>query len=260
VWDLVVICWNGVLIVCATVLAFQSRTIKQEFNDSQSLGTMIYSHFVFAVLRAVTFNLGGSDSTDDGVTVGTIPTIAPATIAAASSFLLSIDVITAVSIYIIPKIEAARKAPGAHTHQNSDQSEMQNSMYYSKTPDGAHSTAARTNGAPAMAGTTTSRSNRTGSGSSGKPRGWARSGHSMPSIDEVSDDHEDDDSKEHELSLKSGSSHRRIGMDGHVVPTDDEDGGDTSSSDEMDHGGPRFAPPPSAVEAPATETAAPSLQ
>jgi uncharacterized membrane protein YidH (DUF202 family) len=107
VWELVALCWEGLLIVCATVLAFQSRHVKQEFNDSRGLGTMVYSHFVFAILRAVTFNLQHSDNIDEN-------TIPPPTIAAVMSFLLSLDVITSMSIYILPKLEAARKAPNPH--------------------------------------------------------------------------------------------------------------------------------------------------
>lgn len=254
VWDLIVICWNGILIVCATVLAFQSRTIKQEFNDSQSLGTMIYSHFVFAVLRAVTFNLGGSNSANADE-VGSYPTIDPATIAAAISFLLSMDVITAVSIYIIPKVEAARKAPQPHS-PNSDVSEMASTRYYTKNPDGSHSAASKAHGGTAAGGS--SRSNR--SGSSGKAGARPRSGNSMPSINEASDEHDDDGSKDKEFSLKSGgnnSNHRRVTMDGQVH-TDEEDEDDTTSSDE-DYGGPRFARTSTpSVEAPTSETTGPS--
>ena len=113
VWDEIVLGWNGVLILCATVLAFQSRNVKAELNESKSLGTMIYSHFVFAVLRVIVFSLSGMQVSDDENTES-FPPIEPSTLAAAYSFLLSVDVITAVTIYVVPKLATAHKAPDAH--------------------------------------------------------------------------------------------------------------------------------------------------
>eukprot|EP00980_Cylindrotheca_fusiformis_P004723 scaffold1004_cov105-Cylindrotheca_fusiformis.AAC.6 len=80
--------WEGLLIVWAFVLAFQSRTAKAEFNESRSVGTMIYSHFVFAVLRVVVYLIFDDD---------------PYTTAIATSFLLSVDVISALTLYLVPK-------------------------------------------------------------------------------------------------------------------------------------------------------------
>jgi len=112
-WDMMALCWNGILILCATVLAFQSRNVKEEFNDSQSLGTMIYSHFVFAVLRVVSFGLNGAQDVD-AENSGGYSSISASTLAAASSFLLSLDVIIAVTIYVVPKLDSARKHPELH--------------------------------------------------------------------------------------------------------------------------------------------------
>jgi len=107
-WDLGVLAWNGILILCSTMLAFQSRTVRAEFNDSQSLGKMIYGHFVFGVLRLVCFTLSpnqGLNHEDDG---GYTP-IDPSTLAAGTSLLLSLDAIIAVTIHILPKLFLARQ-------------------------------------------------------------------------------------------------------------------------------------------------------
>lgn len=201
VWDLVVVCWNGLLIVCATVLAFQSRSIKQEFNESRSLGTMIYSHFVFAVLRTITFNLEDSSFDATGY-----PTLDPSIVAAASSFLLSFDVMTSVSIYIIPKIAAARNAPQPHdtsTLGNSDTSG-------SKNPCDDSSLKIVDEGPTRLARTTSRRDCRLDSNSSSTQTNASRSARETTG---------------------------RLCMDG-TIRTHDND--DSSSSDDMDYGGPRF--------------------
>jgi hypothetical protein len=206
VWVLVVVCWNGILIVCATVLAFQSRSIKQEFDESRSLGTMIYSHFVFAVLRTITFNLESSSFDATGY-----PTLDPSIVAAATSFLLSIDVITSVSIYIIPKIAAARKAPQSHdpsTPGNSDTSGSFNPYHETslKIGDQGHTGAT---------GTASQKGDRLDSENSASKGNASRSAHKTIG---------------------------RLRMDG-TIHTDDNE--DSSSSDDMDYGGPRFSVKPS---------------
>jgi hypothetical protein len=80
--------WEGSLILWALVLAFQSRNAKAEFNESRSVGTMIYSHFVFAALRVVVLLVFEDD---------------PQTTAIGTSFFLSFDVISALTLYLIPK-------------------------------------------------------------------------------------------------------------------------------------------------------------
>ena len=49
--------WNTFLLVCASVLAFQMRNIKEDFNESRTLAFLIYSHAVFVVLRICTYLL-----------------------------------------------------------------------------------------------------------------------------------------------------------------------------------------------------------
>ncbi|KAL3931691.1 MAG: hypothetical protein SGBAC_011194 [Bacillariaceae sp.] len=60
-----------------------------EFNESKSLGMMIYSHFVFSILRFIV-----SVVFEDDVYTNSL----------ASSYLLSLDLIVAVTIYLLPKM------------------------------------------------------------------------------------------------------------------------------------------------------------
>ena len=215
-WDLMVLGWNGVLILCATVLAFQSRNFQEEFNDSKSLGTMIYSHFVFTVLRVVAFGLSGMQFSEDG-NHGGYPPIEPSTWAAASSSLLSLDVIAAVTIYVAPKLVSARRTPEGHHSGN--------------TSYDAGSRSAGDSKAFPIKGTLQN-----------------QTGRNVPSTTER---FVNDEGSGPTPRLSSGvvsicgpnvdSGHFRVGMDGNVVHTDEEQ--DPSSSDDEDWGGPRFAAP-----------------
>lgn len=80
--------WDGLLVLTASILAFQSRNAKAEFNESRTLGMIIYSHFMFLVLRLVVVNIFPEDVYTEAL---------------ATSFLLSADVIMAVFIYLVPK-------------------------------------------------------------------------------------------------------------------------------------------------------------
>jgi hypothetical protein len=219
VWDVIVLCWNGVLILCATVLAFQSRSVKEELNDSQSLGIMIYSHFVFAVLRVVSFSMIGMQISEDENSGG-YPPIEPSILAAASSFLLSMDVITAVTIYLVPKLSSACKAP----YEDSD-----------ATINGMNDGGEGQSKISPMASSLNGMSIRND-----------KLANDVPSRDEELDDSERTGlTKQSPLgplsvSVRScDSGHIRVGMDGNVH-TDEEQF--SSSSDDEDMGGPRFAP------------------
>jgi hypothetical protein len=94
-WQMAYNFWEGLLIVWAFVLAFQSRQAKAEFNESRSLGMMIYSHFVLAILRVVALFVFEDE---------------PHTTSVAISFLLSLDVILALSIYLLPKMIQSKRS------------------------------------------------------------------------------------------------------------------------------------------------------
>jgi hypothetical protein len=88
-WRYVAVAWHLVLLICATVLAFQTRKIREGFNESQVLAFMIYSHFFFVVLRVITFVLGD--------------TVSESFLAELRSMIYSTDVMVTISIYFIPK-------------------------------------------------------------------------------------------------------------------------------------------------------------
>jgi 7 transmembrane sweet-taste receptor of 3 GCPR len=54
-WPIAAETWTGILLVCASVLAFQTRNTIQTFNESRTLAFFTYSHFVFMVLRMVSY-------------------------------------------------------------------------------------------------------------------------------------------------------------------------------------------------------------
>lgn len=84
-WHLVAIGWNIILILCATALAFQSRNVNQDFNEAQVLSRLIYSHFVFVLLRA------------------TALVVEPAMSVPMLSIIFSLDTIFTLLVYFVPK-------------------------------------------------------------------------------------------------------------------------------------------------------------
>jgi 7 transmembrane sweet-taste receptor of 3 GCPR len=94
IWDFVALGWNTLLLLCATVLAFQTRTLQKDFNESQTLAFLIYSHFIFVVMRFATVIL----QKWNGVTSETL--------AGFRSFIFSIDSIATIIIYFAPKFTA----------------------------------------------------------------------------------------------------------------------------------------------------------
>jgi hypothetical protein len=91
-WNFSALAWNAVLLLIATVLAIQARSMPQSFNESQTLPNLIYSHFVFVLLRVVTFLLPN--------------VVKESTLGHLRSFLFSIDTILTLAIYFWPKFTA----------------------------------------------------------------------------------------------------------------------------------------------------------
>mmetsp|Transcript_24903 Transcript_24903/g.61262 ORF Transcript_24903/g.61262 Transcript_24903/m.61262 type:complete len:912 (-) Transcript_24903:49-2784(-) len=81
--------WDGILVLWCSTLAFQSRNTKEEFNESKSLGMMIYSHFVFSILRMIVSEIFEEDVYTNSL---------------ANSYLLSLDIIVGVTVYLLPKM------------------------------------------------------------------------------------------------------------------------------------------------------------
>jgi len=99
--------WHLLLLIVASVLSFQSRDIVPAFNESRSIGTMIYSNFLFMLIRLIVFVLG-----DRGL-------ISSNVYGASMSLLYSLDTMIAMTIYVIPKIFEAKKDPYPHVSRGS---------------------------------------------------------------------------------------------------------------------------------------------
>ena len=95
VWQIIAFGWTGMLLFSATVLAVEMRNVRQDFNESQTLGMMTYSHFVFVTLRVVTSSLS--------------ETLGEADSARYRSILLSVDAMATLGIYFLPKFVVLRK-------------------------------------------------------------------------------------------------------------------------------------------------------
>ncbi len=94
--------WHLLLLIVASVLSFQSRDIVPAFNESRSIGTMIYSNFLFMLIRLIVFVLG-----DRGL-------ISSNVYGASMSLLYTLDTTIATTIYVVPKIFEAQKDPNPH--------------------------------------------------------------------------------------------------------------------------------------------------
>ena len=91
VWPIVAYLWQALLLISASVLAFQSRHDLDEMNESQWIGFLVYSHFMFLIfriaIRALSLN---------GAILGSLATLIVCII-------LSLDVLAALVIYFGPK-------------------------------------------------------------------------------------------------------------------------------------------------------------
>jgi 7 transmembrane sweet-taste receptor of 3 GCPR len=93
-WQYVAFGWTCLLLFSSSVLAFQMRNVRQEFNESTTLAMMTYSHFVFAILRLIAFLINGVGRSDK---------------AGYLSILLSVDSMAALVMYFLPKFWVLQK-------------------------------------------------------------------------------------------------------------------------------------------------------
>jgi len=91
-WSSVAVGWNVLLLITASVLAFQTRNVVSTFNESQTLAFLIYSHMLFVLLRA---SLLVFQDNFTGTMVDHL-----------RALLISIDQIAACVIYFLPKFIA----------------------------------------------------------------------------------------------------------------------------------------------------------
>mmetsp|Transcript_7699 Transcript_7699/g.10668 ORF Transcript_7699/g.10668 Transcript_7699/m.10668 type:complete len:700 (+) Transcript_7699:666-2765(+) len=92
-WFAISYVYQFVVLVAATVLAFQNRNVRQEFNDSSRLAFIIYAHSILLLLRMLVVYYGSSLKTNLVATI--------------TSYLLSADIIQTLAIYFVPKLHAA---------------------------------------------------------------------------------------------------------------------------------------------------------
>jgi len=88
-WELINVCWNALLLLIATVLAFQMRNAIDDLNESRTLAFMIYSHFVFVLLRLATLLLSSH--------------LSEWILERMQSIIFSIDTLVALCTYFVPK-------------------------------------------------------------------------------------------------------------------------------------------------------------
>lgn len=95
IWRTLSLAWQLVLLICGTVLAFQTRNVREEINETHSLAMMIYSHFVFVGLQCLLNFLESS--------------LDPTDVEAIRSIIYSADAIGVLVIYFGPKLLACFK-------------------------------------------------------------------------------------------------------------------------------------------------------
>lgn len=127
-WDIADYGLQVVILIIATVLVFQSRDVFEEFNEGQGLALMVYSHFVFLIMRIAMSRLSAT-SLDESFN----PFL--------SSILKSLDIVIAISFYFGPKFMSVifsnnGAAPVRHSLRNEgnqaearSESEFNNYMY-----------------------------------------------------------------------------------------------------------------------------------
>jgi 7 transmembrane sweet-taste receptor of 3 GCPR len=103
VWRYVAVGWHCILLICATVLAFQTRNLQAGFSESHVLAIMTYAHFVFVMLRVFSFLLE--------------ETVSASYMAAVLSLIYSADAIVTLCVYFVPKLLQDDDKFFALTHQ-----------------------------------------------------------------------------------------------------------------------------------------------
>ena len=94
-WNFVGVCWNTLLLLVATILAFQMRSVMRNsahkgISEAKTLAFLIYSHFLFVGLRLLTYLLSSS--------------VDAWTLRRYQSMIFSADTIASVLLYFLPKL------------------------------------------------------------------------------------------------------------------------------------------------------------
>jgi hypothetical protein len=91
IWMFIAVGWNFLLLFLASILAFQTRLLQKGFNESHTLAFLIYSHFLFVVIRLIIMFLSTWDDATQDILRQSL------------GLNLSIDTITTLLIYFAPK-------------------------------------------------------------------------------------------------------------------------------------------------------------
>ena len=174
IWQYLSALWHSLLLLTATVLAFQIRKLQTDFNETHTLALMIYSHFVFVCLRMITFSLeaGGNE----------------ADIARYRSLIYSSDVITTIVVYFCTKFISKNDS-------NLDGTNNPNSNH------GASGSSPVANGRQNTTGVATNGSQNSASRGFGKAKGFI---HSIMESPYESDSQEEEDGHDHEKCVLPG--------------------------------------------------------
>jgi hypothetical protein len=89
-WRHICLTWYCILLLSASVFTFQTRKLRHDVNESQTLAILIYSHFFFVLLRLLTTFLEKSS-------------LERADADLYRSLIFSCDTISVVVIYFVPK-------------------------------------------------------------------------------------------------------------------------------------------------------------
>ena len=89
IWFNIALGWQFVLLLAASVLAFQNRQVREEFNESRTLAFMIYSHLLLSILLVLTQAVEGSFS--------------PQLLAGYRCLLYGLDALVTLVVYFAPK-------------------------------------------------------------------------------------------------------------------------------------------------------------
>ena len=95
-WEILAFGFEAMLLAGATMLTYQSRDAIEELNESRFLAFMVYSHFMYLVMRLLIFVLMLSDMIPNALWMRLM------------SLLVSSDTLTAILIYIGPKFVKVR--------------------------------------------------------------------------------------------------------------------------------------------------------
>lgn len=123
-WELGAFAWECMLLLSATILTYQSRDVIEELNESSALALMVYSHFIFLLLRCL-------------FTILNLTMRIPSIFALkAISLLLGLDTIIAMCVYFTPKfysviINDARNSHDSRTRRGALHGSFATSKFHS---------------------------------------------------------------------------------------------------------------------------------